>query len=401
MPQPIYLDHNATTPILPEVSEAVSAAHRVAYANPASPHGPGRAARQILEQARRTIAGFLGANTTHVPVDRVIFTSGGTEANNLALLGISGRTPGRVIISAIEHPSVVGAAEELSRRGHHVCRLPVSEQGVVLVDRIGELITSDTRLVSVMLGNNETGVLQPVAELAGICAASGVPFHTDAVQVVGKRPVHFGQLGVSALSATAHKFHGPSGIGVLIVKPEVQLEPILFGGAQQLGIRPGTELTALAVGMQTALELWHQESGQRASRLAALRDRLESIIERDVPDTTVHGKDAPRLPHTSNISFSGLDRQALLMALDMAGVACSTGSACASGSRKPSPTLLAMGCSKPVVEGSIRISLGATTTLAEVNLAVSHICRVANDLRGRIGAAKSIMAPREQPGETV
>jgi len=383
---PIYLDHNATAPMLPEVAEVMDRCHRAGYANPASAHSAGRRARQRLEEARERIAGILGADVTTSRADRVIFTSGGTEANNLALRGLAlarapHREPGRLIISAIEHPSIIGPAEYLQRQGWEVAKARVTRQGVVDLDHLRELIDEPTSLVSVMLGNNETGVLQPVKQLAGICELAGVPLHTDAVQVVGKLPVDFRRLGTAALTLSAHKLHGPRGIGALVLRHGVLLKPILFGGFQQEALRPGTESVALAAGLQMALEIWQREADSRATRMCKLRDRLEGLLLAGDEDLQIHGAGAPRLPHTTNVSFLGLDRQALLMALDLAGVACSSGSACASGSSEPSPVLVAMGCGEAAIQGSLRLSLGACTTAAEVDLAARRILLVVKDLR--------------------
>lgn len=409
----IYLDHNATTPMLPEVAEAMSQCLAAGYANPASQHRAGRRARQVLEEAREGIGRLLGADLESPHPDQVLFTSGGTEANNLAILGLS-RASGRqtaktsaqtespqVIISSIEHPSVVGPAESLKQQDFDIDRLDVSSDGVVQTENLASLLRPQTRLVSVMLGNNETGVLQPVEQLAPICAAAGVPLHTDAIQVVGKFPVNFRALGVAALSASAHKFHGPVGIGVLLVRQGTPLAPLMHGGFQQSGLRPGTESVALGVGMHAALTIWQREWKTRAARMTGLRDAFESMLLSDCPELVVHGSKVPRLPHTSNVAFPGLDRQALMMALDLAGVACSTGSACASGSSEPSPTLLAMGCSRPLVEGSLRFSLGAQTTPAEVAEAARRILRVYKDLRdgnrgGKMPAFPPLMGRRPE-----
>jgi cysteine desulfurase len=232
-----------------------------------------------------------------------------------------------------------------------------------------------------MLGQNETGVLQPVDEAAAICARRGVPLHTDAAQVVGKLPVDFRALGAATMTVAAHKFHGPVGIGALVVRHGVELRPQLFGGFQQGGLRPGTESVALAVGMCRALELWHGESAERPARMRALRDRFEQAILAGWPTAVVIGRDVDRLPQTSQIAFVGLDRQALFMALDQAGVACSTGSACASGSSEPSPVLLAMGCEPAVVASALRFSVGATTTAWDIDEAAHRILACCNDLR--------------------
>jgi len=382
----IYLDHNSTTPMLPEVADAVREASLRYGANPASQHEPGRQARRVLEEARERVGELLGARVGGRNADRLIFTSGGTEANNLAIFGLlnawaNASNPGHLVISVIEHPSVAEAAQVLEQSGWHVDRLGVDARGVLCVDQLGPLLRPETRLVSLMLGNNETGVMQPVARAAEICATQGVPMHCDAVQVVGKLPVHFGGLNLALMSSAAHKFHGPTGVGVLVVRHGVALHPTMFGGHQQAGLRPGTEMVALVVGMQTALECWHRESDARRQRLTSLRDRLEQTILDNFSTARVIGREAPRLPNTANVSFVGLDRQALVMALDLAGVACSTGSACASGSSEPSPSLAAMRLPKDVLEGSIRFSLGATTTAAEIDEAACRILRICQQLR--------------------
>jgi len=383
-PKPLIdLDHNATTPVLPEVAAVMADCYGQGYANPASQHQAGRRARRVLEDAREAIGQMLGANLSGRQPDRVIFTSGGTEANNLAIFGLAlaaGAKPAEIISSAIEHPSVQGPLAHLEGLGWLVHRLGVTRDSVVRLDQFEALINPRTRLVSIMLGNNETGVLQPVAELARIAAAHGVPFHTDAVQVVGKLPVAFGSLGVTALSLAAHKFHGPAGIGALLVAGSARLLPHLFGGFQQGGLRPGTEPLALAVGLRRALELFQAAAEPRAQRMRELRNRFESALKAGFAGTLVNGAGASRLPHTSNLAFLGLDRQALAMALDLAGVACSTGSACASGSSEPSHVLLAMGCSREIVASSLRFSLGAETTADEIDEAIRRILATTTNL---------------------
>jgi len=381
----IYLDHNATTPTRPEVAEAMARCYAEGYANPASQHRPGQRARRVLEDAREAIAEILGADLSAAPPDRLIFTSGGTEANTLAVLGIARAggdgEPGQVIVSAIEHASVIEPAEHLMDQGWRLDTLGVTPDGVVQVERLPGLLGPETRLVSVMLGNHETGVLQPVSDLVPICGEVDVPLHTDAVQMAGKLPISFRSLGVSAMTVTAHKFQGPLGIGALILRDGVPVEPILFGGHQQSGVRPGTESIALAVGMRTALELWSKEHEAHARRLTALRERFENGLKAGFPDLLVNGSGAARLPHTASIAFPGLDAQVLLMALDTVGVACSVGSACSSGSTELSPSLMAMGLPREIVAGSLRFSLGATTTEAEIDEAVRRILSVVNELR--------------------
>ena len=255
--EPIYLDHNATTPTRPEVIEAMARCYGSIYANPASQHRPGQQARRALDDARQQIAEIFGADLAPPRRDRLIFTSGGTEANNLAILGIAragGQAPGQIIISAGEHQSVIEPAEHLLEQGWRLDTLGMTIDGVVRTDQLPPLLGTQTRLVSVLLANHETGVLQPVAELAALCNQAGVPLHTDAAQVVGKLPVNFGRLGVAAMSVAAHKFGGPLGIGALVLRDGLPIEPLMFGGHQQSGLRPGTESAALAVGMATALE---------------------------------------------------------------------------------------------------------------------------------------------------
>ena len=340
----IYLDHNAATPIRPEVVEAMARCGCAAYANPASQHRPGQLARRMLEEAREAIAEALGADLASPRRDRLIFTSGGTEANNLAILGIAnasktsplplgegpgvradttsprplGEGPGvraasvpRIVISAGEHQSVIEPAEHLLEHGWRLDTLGLTPQGVVRVEQLppllgdcpnfrghrGEAVGDEngtvplggTQLVSVLLGSHETGVLQPIEQLAAICNRAGVPLHTDAVQVVGKLPVSFRALGVSAMSVAAHKFQGPVGIGALILRDGVPLSPLMFGGHQQEGFRPGTESVALAVGMAAALELRRKEQAEHARRLTALRDRFEQNLRAALPNIVVHG----------------------------------------------------------------------------------------------------------------
>jgi cysteine desulfurase len=381
--EPIYLDNNATTPMLPEVADAMAACRRDAFANPASQHGPGRRARALLEEAREGIGELVGARTTGMAADRVIFTSGGTESNNLALRGLGSSDRRRLIVSAIEHPSIAGTAEQLRQQGQPVDVLPAGADGVVRADLLSDRIDDDTRLVSIMLGNNETGVLQPVERIAEIAHEREALVHTDAVQVVGKLPVDFQRLGVDALTCAAHKFHGPRGIGALIVRHGTPLQPLLLGGFQQAGLRPGTESVELAVGMFEALRVWHRQRDARRVHLTDLRDRLESGLRAEFAEVVVVGEPVERLPHTSCVAFPGVDRQALAMALDLAGVAISTGSACASGSSEPSATLVAMGCDRAVIAGAIRLSVGACTTRAEVDSALGRIVSVAKNLQAR------------------
>jgi len=403
----IYLDHNSTTPIDPRVVEAMARAWSNGGGNPASQHSLGRQARRMLEEAREGILDLLGAKTGGMDADQLIFTSGGTEANNLAILGLTmtavaesraaalgGPVPGRLsgpaqdhlIITGIEHPSVRSAAEELRKSGFRIDVAHVFSDGVVN-DRFNEWLDAMPRLVSFMLANNETGVIQRVGETASICREMGIPIHTDAVQAVGKIPLNFRDLGVDAMTVAPHKFHGPLGIGALVLRNGVKLKPQMFGGFQQGGIRPGTESVALAIGFHEALRVAHNELAVRAARMQSLRNELEDRLRSEFADLVVIGAEMetiwPRLPNTSCISFPGINRQALVIALDLAGVACSTGSACASGSSEPSATLVAMGLPKPVIEGAVRFSVGAFTTAEEVAEACRRIIRTVKHLRSQ------------------
>ena len=393
----IYLDYNATAPVLPEVSQALAKSFAAGYGNPASQHTAGREAKRLVEDARDEIAEILGADLTGREPDRVVFTSGGTEANNLAILGLTCGDPQAILISPLEHPSVTSVADELERRGWSVLRPRLLETGAVDVDDFARLLKQhqgQVRLASIMLGNNETGMLQPVSACANLAREAGIFMHTDAAQVVGKLPVSFRELGVDALTIAAHKFHGPKGIGALVLRASCEPRPTILGAHQQHGRRPGTESVELILGMQRALQVWKSEERERPLRMQTLRDRFEAALLAGWPELVINGQAGDRLPHVSNIGFPGLDRQALVVALDLAGVACSTGSACASGSSEPSPVLVAMGCPAAVTSSSLRFSLGAPTTAAEVDEAAARILRVCTGLRSDSGRGKSVLRPR-------
>jgi len=378
----IYLDNNATTRIDSQVVEALSQAYEHRFVNPASQHQAGQRTRRRLEQATELIIRALGGDQSNHQADSLIFTSGGTEANNLAILGLGEARAGQILVSAVEHPSVSTAAMSLLQRGRTVHTLPVDPQGVVRLDMLVEhLIDGPTALVSVMLGNNETGVLQPIEQIAQLCRTHGVPLHVDAVQAVGKIPIYFRQWGLAALTLSAHKLHGPRGIGGLLLAPGVNPTPQIIGGSQQLERRAGTENPELAIGFQRAIELAVGERTTHATHMARLRDTFEERLKAMIPDLVIHGPPALRLPHTSNVAFPGIDRQGLVMALDMVGVYCSTGSACASGSSEPSPTLLAMGLDRGLIDSSLRFSFARDNTLAEVEESVSRISSVVSNLR--------------------
>jgi len=393
----IYLDNNSTTFLHPEVAALMADHLRAAFGNAASQHAVGRRTRSVIEDARDGIAEILGAATG----DQLVFTSGGTESNNLAIQGLVGSPPASFVVSGIEHPSVTASCESLERRGFQRIDWPVLSNGRVDLARLPDLIRHDTRLVCLMVGNNETGVLQPVAETAQICRQRGVAVHTDAVQAVGKIRVDFAQLGATTLALTAHKFHGPRGIGALLVRRDVQLAPFLQGGFQQGGLRPGTEPVELISGLFAALRIWQREATLRQQQMTELRDTFECMLVTEVPNLVIPGRDAARLPHTSNVAFPGLDRQALVMALDLAGIACSTGSACASGSSEPSPVLQAMGLPRGVVDGALRFSLSAFTTAVEIEQATRSILAIYRDLQLRQTTRKPPRSSRQSPSDAL
>jgi cysteine desulfurase len=367
----LYLDHAATTPTLPEVWEAMRPFMAEHFGNPASAHAAGRKARQALEDAREHVARCLGASP-----DEVIFTSGATEANNLALFGLAGSPSGHILASPIEHPCVTEPLKQLAARGLTVEYVPVETNGIVSVDAFREWVRPDTRLAVVMLVNHETGAIQPVAELA----AGDVAFHTDAAQAVGKVAVSFRDLGVTGLSLSAHKFGGPKGIGALLVRKGLTLAPQLFGGHQQQGRRPGTEPVALAVGLAVALEIATGRLTEATEAMRRHRDRFVEQLRATCPPVVVNSP-ADGSPYIANVSFPGCRADLLLMKLDLAGVACSTGSACSSGSLLPSPVLKAMGVPDEVLRSAMRFSFGPTTTAAELDEAADRIAGCVNRLR--------------------
>jgi cysteine desulfurase len=374
---PIYLDNASTTPLLPAVWEAMRSCLVEGFGNPASAHRAGRRARQALEDARERIAALLGA-----AADEVVFTSGATEANNLALLGLAGEPPGHLLSSPLEHPSASEPLRHLAQRGFTLAWLPVSAAGSVRAEDLLPSLRPDTRLISVMLVNHETGATQPVRELAGLPRPAGAAFHCDAVQAAGKLSLDFHALGVTTLSLSAHKFHGPPGIGALLVRRGTRLQPSLHGGHQQHGRRPGTEPVALAVGMAAALDIAMREREQRGSHVRHLRQRFLAQLHEGAAPAFLNGPaEGEGIPHTLNVSFPGVKSDALLMALDLAGVSASTGSACSSGSLLPSPVLQAMKVPDERLRSAMRFSLSALTSAAEVDEAAHRICQTVQRLR--------------------
>lgn len=369
--RPIFLDHHSTTPVRPEVLEAMQRVQADSPGNPASAHTFGRAARRELNVARERIAARLGASA-----EEVVFTSGATEANNLAVFGLAGEPPGHVITSMIEHPCVVEPVARLAALGFAVKHLSVSPEG--FVDTAVLPIRNDTRVVCLMLVNHETGAIQPAIP------PGRTAWHCDAAQAVGKRPIHFHQLGATTLALSGHKFGAPAGIGALLVRSGTQLRPRLFGGHQQDGRRPGTEPVALAVALATALDLACDDIGSNGQFVRGLRQRLIDRLTAGAAPVVVNGPANAESfsPYVANIAFPGVRADAALIALDLAGVACSTGSACSSGSLLPSPVLTAMGVRDEVVRSSLRFSFSPQLDAATVDEAADRIIAVVRRLRG-------------------
>jgi cysteine desulfurase len=353
--QRFYFDHNATTPVAPEVLEAMLPMMTEVYGNASSIHHFGQIARQRLDAARRQVAGMLGAEA-----QEIVFISGGTEADNLAIFGCA--AGGHVVTTTFEHPAVLAAAAQLDHT-----LVPVDGRGMVDPDEIRRALRPNTKVISVMHANNEVGTIQPLREIARVAGEAGVALHSDGVQAVGKIPVSVADLGVALYAISGHKIGAPKGVGALYVRKGTALKPMMYGGRHERERRAGTENVAGAVALGRAAE-WVASNGDSENRrVASLRDRLEQSILGRIPDTRVNGAGAPRVPNTTNIRFDGIDSDALLIALDLRGFAVSSGAACSSGAPEPSHVLLAMGLSRLEARSSIRFSLGRSNTIEQVD----------------------------------
>jgi cysteine desulfurase len=375
----IYLDHNASTPVRPEILEAMQPYFSVHYGNASSVHAFGQEARGAVEEARAKVAALL-----HASPGEIVFTSGGTESDNLAVIGAARalQAKGRhVVTSAIEHDAVRHAVDYLEREGFQVTRVGAGADGRVSPKSIEEAITPQTILVTVMAANNETGVIQPMTEIGAICAAKGVAFHSDAVQAAGKIPIDVGAWQTTMLTITAHKFYGPKGAGVLYIKRGFRPTPLQVGGEHEKGRRAGTENVPAIVGLGLACDLAAGDLGATANRVTALRDRLEAGIEARVPQVVRHGAGAPRVCNTAHVSFVGAEGEHLILTLDMKGVAVSSGAACKAGSSHPSHVLLAMGVPAGVAQAAVRFSLGRSTTEAEIDRVLEVLPAAVEKLR--------------------
>jgi len=378
--QRIYLDHNATTPLLPAVIDRMTEELREDFGNPSSVHHFGQRAKAAIDEARTNVANLIGADPSEV-----LFTSGGTEADNIAIRGaaeaLEPTGKRHLVASAIEHEAVLNTLKALAKRGWTTTLLAADQAGIVSAAMLREALADDTALVSVMHANNEIGTIQPVAELARAAHARGALFHTDAVQSAGKIPVNVKTLGVDMLSMSAHKFYGPKGVGALWIRRGLRVLPLLTGGRQERSRRAGTENVAGIVGMGVAARIAAGKMDEEGRRLATLRDRLEAGILRAVPGTAINGSPAARVPNTTNISFDRVEAESLLIALDLQGIAVSTGSACSSGTLEPSHVLKAMGFSAHRAQNSIRFSLGASNTDAEIDRVIAVLPGIVDKLR--------------------
>ena len=363
-----YFDHNATTPVSPEVFQAMAPLMTTVFGNASSIHQFGQEARGELDRARRSVATMLGAKA-----EEIVFTSGGTEADNLAIFGAGGH----VITTTAEHPAVLQSAAQLSAATF----VPVDGRGLVDPEAVRAAIRPDTRLISVMHVNNELGVIQPVQKLSRIAHDAGVLFHSDGVQAMGKIPVDVGELGVDLYSISAHKIYGPKGVGALYVRKGTDLRPLIYGGPHERKMRAGTENVAGAVGFGRAAEWVVEESAAEAVRQGVLRDRLEQGILARVAGTHVNGAGALRVSNTSNIRFEGIDSEPLLIALDLKGFAVSSGSACSSGATEPSHVLAAIGLTREQARSSVRFSLGRSNTVEQVDALIDAVVQVVTRLR--------------------
>ena len=383
----VYFDNNATTPVLPEVFEAMKPYFGEHFGNASSIHHHGQETRAAVERARESVAALLGCRSSEI-----VFTSGGTEADNLALFGLAGEGD-HVITSTIEHHAVLNACKRLEETGCEVTCVPVGADGQVNPDDLKRALRPNTKLISVMTANNETGVLQPVEQIGKIAAEADVYFHTDAVQAAGKVPIDVQQIGCDLLSISGHKMHAPQGIGALYVRKGTLLNPMLYGGSHERSRRAGTENVPGIVGLGKAAEIAAQafRSGGVAG-IGRMRDRIQTTIQSAIEATGVNGDDAPRVPNTTNIYFDHIEGEALVIALDLKGLSVSTGAACSSGAIEPSHVLTAMGVRPDRARASIRFSLGKQNTAEDVDFALSLVPETVARLRELSPAYKTAVS---------
>jgi cysteine desulfurase len=372
----VYLDNNATTPLLPEVFEAMRPYFGEQFGNASSIHSYGQETRAAVEDARDSVAALIGARASEI-----VFTSGGTEGDNLALAGLVAAGD-HVVTSMIEHHAVLQAAKHLEEIGCELTFLPVDGHGSVDPDDVKRALRPNTRLISIMMANNETGILQPVEEIGKIAAEAGVYFHTDAVQAAAKIPIDVKRIGCHALTISAHKLHGPQGVGALYVKKGIKLKPLFYGGRHERSRRAGTENVAGIVGLGQAAQIAKAGLDRGDDKkMAALRDKLEQGVLHQVEEAIVNGGGAPRVPNTTNVRFDYIEGESLVIALDLKGLAVSTGAACSSGAIEPSHVLLAMGLRPDQARASVRFSLGKQTTEEDIDFALALVPQTVARLR--------------------
>lgn len=376
---PVYLDNAATTPLDASVYEAMKPYFEIQYGNPSSLYQTGRETRKAVDEARKKTAAAINC----LP-NELYFTSGGTESDNWALKGaaFANRAKGNhIITSAVEHHAVMHTLAWLEKQGFEVSYLPVDEEGRISPESVKNAITDQTILISVMMANNEIGTLEPIAQIGALAREHKILFHTDAVQAVGAVPVDVKALNVDMLSLSAHKFHGPKGIGALYIRSGARVDPLLHGGAQERSRRAGTENVALIVGLGAAIESACQKREENALKISALRDYMIAEVLSRIPETRLNGDPHNRLPNNLNISIRYIEGEALLLRLDMLGIAASTGSACASGALDPSHVLLAIGLTHEIAHGSVRFTLSASTTKEEIDWTLKQLCEIVKSLR--------------------
>lgn len=372
----IYLDNAASTQIADSVLQEMMPYLKENYGNPSSIHRFGRLATKAIESARKRIAELIGAQP-----DEILFTSGGTESNNTALFGVLGKNKGQLITSSIEHDAILEPCKRLQSQGHEVIYLPVDSFGIVDVEKLKSAITKQTALVSIMYANNEVGTIQPIKQIAQICKDNGVPFHTDAVQAVGKIPLDVKELGVDLMSISSHKINGPKGVGALYIRNGVQVDPLILGGGQEDGLRSGTENVANIVGFGKACQLAKENIQKNAEYLKGLRDALIQNISKEISHVTVNGHRESRLPNNAHFTFLGVNGEDLIIKLDEHGIAASTGSACSVKTQKASHVLAAMGFSHEQITGSLRLTVGLVNTMHEMEKTAQTLKQVVSELR--------------------
>lgn len=380
----IYLDYNSTTPVDPDVAETMRKVMTENYANPSSVHSLGNRARTAIEAAREKIAALLGADASEI-----YFTSGGTEADNMALKGAALALESKgnhLITSKIEHHAVLESAHYLGKHGFEVAYLGCGLDGIVSADDVKQALTPKTTVVSVMMANNETGAIQPIKEMAAICRQAGVLFHTDAVQAMGKLPVRVDDLGVDMLSLSAHKFYGPKGVGALYIRKGVKLTPLMHGGSHERRKRAGTENSAGIIAMAQALEIAEGKREAEHARMTELSEYFITQVQSRIKDVYLNGDPVRRVPSTVNLSFKGVEGEAIILSLDMKGICVSSGSACTSGSLQASHVLTAMGVDVLLAQGSIRFSMGRCTTKEQLDYTIAALPEIIERLRSMSAA---------------